>query len=202
MTNSFPITATNLASIESKIIACESGMGYLKTRKKALKKVGQEWQVKQKTAIQALTVSQEVAQQTQKELEMQISNIVTSAIQAIFNKPYEFRVDFQVRRNKTEADIYLTDEEGNRFNPLHDNGGGIADIIAFSLRLACWRLNNPRTCGVIVIDEPLKFVSKNYIPAVASFVKEICEKLDLQIIMVTHVKQFIENADNIIEIKG
>lgn len=200
MTSS-PVTATNLASIETRIIACESGMDYLKTRKKDLKQLVKESEQKQKVAIQALTVSQEVAQQTQKELEIQISNIVTSAIQAIFNKPYEFRVDFQVRRNKTEADIYLTDEDGNRFNPIHDNGGGIADIIAFSLRLACWRLNNPRTCGVVIYDECLKFVSKNYIPAVVSFVKEICEKLDLQIIMITHIEQFIESADNIIEIK-
>jgi len=171
------------------------------TEESILEVNGKALETNYENTIKALSVAQEVAQQTQKELEVQISFIVTSAIQAIFKKPYEFKVDFQVRRNKTEADLYMVDADGNRFNPLHDNGGGVADIIAFTLRIACWRLNNPRSSACLVYDEPLKFVSSEYLPAVANFVQEISSKLDLQIIMVTHVKEFIEAADNVIEIK-
>ena len=52
---------------------------------------------------QAIIVVQTVAKQTQKELEYNISELVTLAMAGIFDEPYEFELDFVSRRNKTET---------------------------------------------------------------------------------------------------
>ena len=169
--------------------------------KKRLKRSVRDLDKQFENIVMATKIVQEVASETQKQLEFQLSSIVTSAIQAIFKKNYEFKIDFIQKRNKTEADIYLLDEKGNKFYPQHDNGGGVVDVVAFSLRLACWRINNPKTRSMMIFDEPLKFVSEEYKEAVSDFLKEISEKMNMQIIMITHEKAFVEKADNIIRIE-
>ena len=53
---------------------------------------------------EARIIIQIVAKQTQQELEYHISHVVTKALESVFDDPYQFKLEFALRRDKTEAD--------------------------------------------------------------------------------------------------
>jgi DNA repair exonuclease SbcCD ATPase subunit len=146
---------------------------------------------------QAQKILQIVAKETQEQIIIHISGIVSLALTTIFDEPYEFKLDFVEKRGKTEADVYFL-REGQKIDPMTGSGGGVIDIASFALRIALWSLSNKR--NTIIMDEPARFVSKNYIPRVAKLFKMLSEKLNLQFIIVTHINELVESADKVFQV--
>ena len=148
---------------------------------------------------EAQIVIQKVAQLTQEELKIRISNLVTLALESVFDEPYEFEVDFVQRRGQSEADLWFV-IDGERIDPLSASGGGVVDVAAFGLRVSLWSLQKPRSRSIIVLDEPFKYLSSNYQQKAGELLKVISEKLKLQILMISHIEPLVEAADNVIKI--
>lgn len=146
---------------------------------------------------QAKIIVQQVAQETQRQLEYFISDTVSLPLSAIFDNPYSFETEFVLRRGKTECDLYFV-RNGKRVHPLDASGGGAVDVASFGLRLSLWSLNKNRP--VIVLDEPFKHLSVNLHPQAMQMLKEVSERLNLQIIIVSHSEEIIEGADRIFKI--
>jgi hypothetical protein len=150
-------------------------------------------------ANKAQLIIQYVAKQTQQELEFHISNLVSMALESIFPNPYEFKLEFVIRRNKTEADLWFV-KNGERVNPLMAAGGGVVDVAAFALRIALWSLGNPKSRNIIILDEPFRFLSNDLQPKASLLLKELSDKLNLQILMITHNQNLVEAADKVFNI--
>jgi len=142
---------------------------------------------------------------TQQQLSFHISDITSLALEAVFSYPYKLIVEFIQRRNKTECDLYF-DRDGNRMEPLLASGGGAVDVAAFALRIASWSMQRPKSRNVIILDEPfkhLKGVRENIL--VLDMVKEISNKLGVQIIMVSDERidreEIVMRADKVFETK-
>ena len=142
----------------------------------------------------AQTIIQQVARDTQEKLRYHIQDIVQLALDACFPDQYEFQVNFEIKRGRTEASLTLL-KDGNPMNPMNANGGGIVDITSFALRLAAWSLS--KTDNVIIMDEPFRFLSRDLHPRAGEILKELSKKLGLQIIMVTHSEELIQQSDKI-----
>lgn len=147
----------------------------------------------------ALSIIREVGLKTQQQLEVHISDITTLAQEAIFDDPYKVVVEFVQRRNKTECDITF-ERDGERINPLQASGGGPVDVAAFALRAASWSMQNPRSRNVLILDEPFRYLSVGLLPKAGEMLKQLSEKLDLQIIMVTHEEELAEMADKVFQV--
>jgi len=148
---------------------------------------------------QAREIIREVGLKTQQQLQVHISDITTLALDAIFDDPYKLVVEFVQRRNKTECDL-LFERDGQRITPLSASGGGPVDVAAFALRVASWSMQNPRSRNVLILDEPFRFLSVNLLPKAGEMLNQLSEKLDLQIIMVTHEEELAEMADKIFQV--
>lgn len=68
-------------------------------------------------------------------------------------------------------------------------------MASFALRCAFWSLKKTR--HTLVLDEPFKFLSRDLIPKAAEMVQMISKELNLQIIMVSHIPDFIDSADKV-----
>ncbi|MDD4429193.1 MAG: hypothetical protein PHG64_12510 [Paludibacter sp.] len=146
---------------------------------------------------QAKTILRDVGLKTQQQLQYHISGIVSLALDAVLqDDPYEFKVEFIQRRNKTECDLYF-ERDGNRVDPLMAAGGGAVDVASFALRIASWSMQRPRTRAVIVMDEPFRFLSNNYQEKASAMLKDLSEKLGIQFIIVTHEDILTEYADKV-----
>jgi DNA repair exonuclease SbcCD ATPase subunit len=148
---------------------------------------------------QAREIIREVGLKTQQQLQVHISDITTLALDAIFDDPYKLVVEFVQRRNKTECDL-LFERDEQRITPLSASGGGPVDVAAFALRVASWSMQNPRSRNVLILDEPFRFLSVNLLPKAGEMLNQLSEKLDLQIIMVTHEEELAEMADRIFQV--
>lgn len=142
----------------------------------------------------ATVLIQETAKETQDQLRIHIQDLVQSALNAVFPGVYDFRLVFTPRRGRTEVDIYL-DKDGTQVNPMDSSGGGVVDVVSFALRVVSWSISG--TEPTLVLDEPLKWVSQNLRPRCAELIRALSERLKLQIIMVTHDPELVEEADSI-----
>lgn len=148
---------------------------------------------------EAHAIIQTVAEQTQRQLEYHISEIVSLALAAVFDSPYTLRVVFVQRRNKTECDI-LFERDGNQFRPVDATGGGAVDVAALALRFSIWSLRRPRTRNTIILDEPFRFLSRDLQGRAADMLGEISRRMGLQIVMVSHSPDLIEGADRVFNV--
>ena len=150
---------------------------------------------------QAQVFLQKIAQSTQEKLKMNIEDIVNLALETCFPNEYKFQLQFNIARGKTDAELlFLSQKTGRPIDPMNCAGGGVVDLTAFALRIASYALEQG-TDNVIILDEPMKFVSKDLQTRVGDILKTLSEKLNLQIIMVTHINEMIDIADKVFEVK-
>jgi hypothetical protein len=145
----------------------------------------------------AAAIIQVTAKETQENLRHHIEDIVELALDTCFPDVYSFVLEFETKRGRTEAGMYLVDN-GVRIDPMDAAGGGVVDIISFALRIAAWTLS--KTDNVIVLDEPFKFLSVNLRPLAGEILKKLTQRLGLQFIMVTHDEAMIDAADRVFEV--
>ena len=53
---------------------------------------------------------------------------------------------------------------------------------------------------VLILDEPMRFLSQGYRSKAAEMLSLLSERLEMQIIMATHIPEFIEQSDRNFEI--
>jgi DNA repair exonuclease SbcCD ATPase subunit len=141
------------------------------------------------TLSEARGIAQEVAVQIQEEAHKKIASLVTRCLEAVFDDPYSFHIHFERVRGKTEARLVF-ERGGVELEGLDSVGGGVIDVAAFALRLACLTLTRPRPRMALFLDEPFRFVSANYRPRVASLLETLSQELSLQVLLVTHDADF------------
>lgn len=139
-------------------------------------------------AKSARDVLQLVAKATQQRAHSKLAEVVSSCLSSVFDDPYEFHIEFAYSRGKTEATLRFS-RRGLSVDPMTASGGGMIDVAAFALRIACIMLHRPKLSRVVVIDEGFKFVSAEYRDNIRQMLEEISEKLRIQIIQVTHIKE-------------
>lgn len=139
-----------------------------------------------KSALEAQRVIQLVAKGVQQEAHHKIAGLVSRCLSAVYDEPYKFLIIFDAKRGKTEATFAFQDSEGNEIDPLTASGGGMVDVAAFALRVSAVMLSRKRPRRLLVLDEPFRFVSAKYQPAVAALIEELSRELKMRIVMVTH----------------
>jgi len=148
---------------------------------------------------QAKEIIRTVGLKTQQQLQISISDITSLALEAVFPDPYELKVEFVQRRNKTECDLYFM-RDGNRMDPLTASGVGAVDVASFALRIASWSMGTPHSRNTIILDEPFRFLSRNYQEQASLMLNEISKKLGIQFIIVSHEEALTENVDKVFNV--
>ena len=146
------------------------------------------------------------------QLKTRIEQTVTAALAAIFNdSTMKFEIEMGNIAGKPAADWRVVscyeipakagDEDVKLSaytvvaSPEDAKGGGVTDVVSLALRLALLELSRPRPGGPVLLDEPGKMISKEYLPNVAEFLKQYAAKTGRQIIMVTHHDVLTDVAD-------
>lgn len=153
---------------------------------------------------QAAVVVKIVAQQTQEQFTWHVNDMVAAAVRAILpDTSYKFSLEFVQRRNVTEADVLLVDHAGNKIRPKDSEGGGLAQVVAFALRICLWSLEK-KGRRVFILDEPFSFLhGQEAHLRVSRLLAAMAERFGLQIIMVTseeESEQLINGADRVFNI--
>lgn len=137
-------------------------------------------------AREALECAQAAAQFAQEQAHSRIADLATRCLRAVFDDPYEVRIKFERKRNRTEAVLCLCRDGMELEDPQDEAGGACLEIAAFALRLAVLLLASPPRRRLLVLDEPFGAVHKSRQPAVRALLEALAAEVGVQILMVTH----------------
>lgn len=160
-----------------------------------LSKKSKEYTDQIKSLTEARQVMNDVQLATQVTIKDFIEEIVSLGLKTVFGDKYGFSIQYEVKRNKSEAQLFIT-KDGEKFDAGDSCGGGVIDVAAFGLRVALFALADPKPEGVLLLDEPGKWVSKgDLVQKFGLMLKEVSKMMGMQIIMVSHDPALIDTAD-------
>ena len=149
--------------------------------------------------LKARVIVAEAGKYTQTYLKDYIEEMISVALQAVFEDDYQFIIDFNIKRNRPEAKISLK-IRGEEVDPKDSVGGGVLDVASFALRVVLWSIQNPRSSNTIVLDESFKFLHGNLENA-SQLLKKLSKDLGLQFIIVTQLDELSQYADKTFIVK-
>lgn len=146
----------------------------------------------------ARIIISEAGKFTQSYLKDYIEEMVTTALQAVFEEDYKFIVDFDIKRNQVECKlkVKINDQELDFKDSL---GGGVLDVASFALRVVLYSIQNPKSSNTIILDEPFRFLHGK-MDNTMKLLKYLSKKLGIQFIIVSQIDAFARNADKIFSV--
>lgn len=169
-------------SLNEKLAELKVARAQVQAERKSL----EEAKDKSQDLKQALSVAQDVAQAVQQEAHRKIADIVSKSLDAVFDDNLEFKIRFEQKRGRTEAQLLLFKNGVELGNPMDSTGGGVLDLCSFALRLSAICLTRPPVRKLLVCDEPFKHLSAEFRPRVRELILRLAKELDFQVVMVTH----------------
>ncbi len=148
-------------------------------------------------------IFQATSEQARGEAIKQIEYVVSQCLQYIFETDINCIIEVIEKNNVPSAEVLIESNYGNYrvvTSPKESRGGGVVDILSLSLRIAMLELIRPKIQGPLILDEPAKHVSEDFIVNVGTFLKETSRTFDRQVIMVTHNNYLSELADKSIQV--
>lgn len=132
---------------------------------------------------------QKTSEFAREQAKVQIESLVTKCLQYIFESDIEFKIELEELRGKTNAEFYVVSNSDGlqiKTRPELSRGGGVVDIVSLALRIAFLQIHKPKIEGPLILDEPAKHVSDEYIYNVGDFLKQTSEMFGRQVLIVTH----------------
>jgi hypothetical protein len=127
-----------------------------------------------------------------------MANLITYGLKTIFDDQNLTFIPELTKKNE-KIHIELRTKKDNIEGDFGSYGGSIAVIESFLLRLLCILKKN--FSRLILLDETFASVGEEYIGNTSRFICELSKKLDMDILLVTHQKEFQNNADHVYRVK-
>lgn len=168
----------------------------IKKSKQKIEKVTKELELLDKVII----LFQKTSEFARNQAKLQIENLVSKCLQYVFETNLKFEIEIETLRGKPNAEFYVISEDLDGDSPIKtkpkdSRGGGVIDVISLGLRIAFLQIHKPMIEGPIILDEPAKHVSNEYMYNVGNFLKETSDVFNRQVIMITHNEHLASLGD-------
>jgi ABC-type glutathione transport system ATPase component len=150
---------------------------------------------------EALQLLEDVANSRRSAMKDKIEKIITEALQLIYGSDYSVELEYDVKNNRSFLDIKMIKQidGGHVKRNMAGFGGGVCDTISVPLRLLVL-IGSKQTDKIAVLDECYKHVDPERIEYVSEFLKDISQKLGIQLILCSHHEIMRDQADAVYEI--
>lgn len=151
-----------------------------------------------------LLLLQEVGEFAREQARQQVEGLTTLALQSVFGPDYGFALEsYKIGTSPAIACRVVSPYgEGDQLatEGTDSRGGGIVDLQALALRIAMLETVQPHVDGPLILDEPGKHISAEYVPLAGRFLREVGSSFNRQVIMVTHNDHLANLADRRIDV--
>ncbi|MEN9405743.1 MAG: hypothetical protein RLZ12_27 [Bacillota bacterium] len=141
---------------------------------------------------------QVASEHAREQAKVQLETLVTNALQFVFGSFFKFEIKLKEHGGQPVADFFVTTEWQGKIicnRPQDARGGGVVDLLSLALRTAFLESMQPRFLGPLILDEPGKHLSEEYIEQMVEFLRSISTTFKRQILLVTHNVHLVEAAD-------
>jgi len=127
-----------------------------------------------------------------------VEDLQTEGLQAVFDdQDLSVKASIDIQRGKVSVDLLTVQKlpDGTTIEGLPTDafGGSVLTVQSILLRIIVMMRRDLRR--FILLDEALPAFDSNYISNMGSFLSELCKRLDIDILMVTHNPALFEAAD-------
>jgi DNA repair exonuclease SbcCD ATPase subunit len=194
---SFRDSKERIESLQKTLNKLEGRLDFLEKKESSLEKELSEMREDQ----EVLSLTAELFKKfLDEEISEDIKSIVelqTEGLQEIFyDKDMSATADISESRGKVSVSIQAVSKTNAlgeiRGDPTTSFGGSIATIQGILLRISVLYRRGFRP--VLILDETLKFVNKQYIDRAVSFLQRLCETMGLDILLITHDHDIVSAA--------
>lgn len=203
--------ATELEAVELEVRQARAKLerrkgerNQLQQQRDEIARVLQEAQDTTETIRQVVVFLQIVGEHARDQARQQVEQLTTLALQSVFGSSYTFAlVAYKIGSNPAIACRVVSpfgDGDQLATEGTDSRGGGIVDVQALALRTAFLETVQPHVDGPLILDEPGKHISAEYVPLTGQFLREISRNFNRQIIMVTHNTHLASLADQRIDV--
>lgn len=206
---------SDLAELDRRVRAARSAVDQLSGHAREVGRRGMEvmgelsalhFRVEQHERVARLLST--IGEERQDAARAQIEQLVTRALQVIFDEHLSFHLVPAVKANQATLEFVIRSEyvAGDEAvancdapaivdTPVLDaRGGGMAVVVSFLLRLVVILLT-PGARRIMFLDESFSHVSSEYEPRLAEFLREVCDQAGVQLVLVTHSTAYSDLAD-------
>ena len=121
------------------------------------------------------------------------SDVVTEGLQSIFYDQ-DIRLDLNVTDKHGKVWVeFETVRDGHKGHPLESFGGGVAAVQSLLLRILVMLKKD--LARYLILDESLAALADYYVPNAGEFISSMCEKTGIDVLLITHNKEFLEHCD-------
>jgi len=115
-----------------------------------------------------------------------------------YDKRFKIKIELNDKRGKSLT-LSLLDEETQRIvNIKHGIGAGVRSVISFIFKV--YYLISKGSYPLLLLDEAYSEISEDYIETFFNFMKGLCDKHNLIVVMITHDDRFMGYGDRIYSI--
>ena len=198
----------NLQKVEKTLVVKKSKLENLTARKESLEKKMSELNIE--VLEESIIVLQKLSERQREMAKTRLEELATEALRYSMGGEYSVIIDLENIRKRPQASLYICKkayenreeiDEEDLEDPLSDNGGGVVDIISAAIELVVMQAQTPIIEGPLILDEPFKMLSEEYVPMMSDFLKKISKDFNRQIIMVTHNEYLAQSAKSKIVIE-
>ena len=198
----------NLQKMEKTLVVKKSKLENLTVRKESLEKKMSELNIE--VLEESIIVLQKLSERQREMAKIRLEELATEALRYSMGGEYSVIIDLDNIRKRPQASLYICKkayedreeiDEEDLEDPLSDNGGGIVDVVSTAIELVVMQAQTPIIEGPLILDEPFKMLSEEYVPMMSDFLKKISKDFNRQIIMVTHDKYLAQSAKSKIVIE-
>lgn len=196
----------NLNKLNNKILNDEGKIEILENQLEKIEKSLEEKEKYSEVLSQVSVLFQKTSEFAREQSKRQIEDTVTKCLQFIFETDIEFLIELSEARSVPIAEFFVQSNYSEGYSiktkPEIARGGGVVDIISLALRIAFLQQNQPSLSGPLILDEPGKHVSNDYIFNLGEFLKQSSNVFHRQIIMVTHNPHLSQISDKSFYVKN
>ena len=126
----------------------------------------------------------------------ELKDILNSALAFVFNdRNFEIDIILSDKRGKSLSLVIM--EDGHVVNLRRAMGMGIKCVVSAVLHIYYLQCKNSK---ILMLDEAYSAISAEYLPNFFAFIKQLCEKLEFKIVLITHDERFKEYGDKVYSI--
>lgn len=144
--------------------------------------------------LQVVELFKSLGGETQETLLASLKKFVTFGLQSVFGSLYSFNPVMVTEGKDVKVDFYVkTDEVEGKVTDA--KGGGVAELVSILIQIYFMRVLKDEFRQVMILDTPMIHISKRYHGKVSALLKQLSEKLGMQIVLLTNTESFAEYAD-------
>lgn len=165
--------------------------------------VAEEQRIEVEAIEDATLYLTEAIKMTQNQIKQELEELVTTALNMVFEQPYEFKLEFDRSGDRLRCTPIILDGDREMTDPEHDIGGSAVDTISIALRIVVWSFEAGSTRGTFILDEPFTSLgeSSQLLDKALSMIREISQRVKVQLLIITHIDAVKSIADRSWEIE-